>query len=59
MPPNIFTIAGYSLSGSIIIISARESVRNTDTISRFAAKDFPEPEVPKINPAGFIRDFIL
>ena len=58
VPPNIFTIEGYSRSGSIIMILALGSVRNTASISRLAAKDFPEPGQPKINPAGFIKDSI-
>jgi hypothetical protein len=28
--------------------------RNTFTISRFAAKDFPEPGVPRNSPFGFL-----
>ena len=52
-PPNDSISLGYSLSGSMIIISAFGSLSVIETISFFAVKDLPEPDTPKIKELPF------
>ena len=55
-PRNVLTSGKYSPSGSQMMMSS--SVRRmTLQISRLAAKDLPEPGVPKIRPLGFFSFF--
>ena len=56
-PPSAFTSGAYSLSGSMIIISASDaSIRFV--ISFLAVNDLPEPDTPRMNELPF-RSFLL
>ena len=59
-PPKRSTSGLYSDSGSEIIMSSSVT-KNAFAISLFAAKDLPDPGVPKISPFGFLsrRTFLL
>ena len=48
----------YSLSGSITIISALGSRKNTSVISRFTKNDLPAPGQASTNPDGFTSPVI-
>ena len=52
-PPKLSTNLGYSLSGSIIIISALGSLKAIETISFLAVNDLPDPDTPKIKELPF------
>ena len=56
-PPNRSTSGAYSASGSQMMTSSSDT-RKALAISRLAAKDLPEPGVPRISPLGFLRDFL-
>ena len=58
-PPRDSTNLGYSLSGSIISISAFGSRSAIDTISFFAVNDLPLPDTPNINELPFNNSFLL
>ena len=52
-PPRVSINLGYSRSGSIIIMSAFESLKAIETISFFAVSDLPLPDTPKIKELPF------
>ncbi len=56
-PPNRSTSGAYSASGSQMMTSSSDT-KKALAISRLAAKDLPEPGVPRINPLGFLRAFL-
>ena len=56
-PPNLAVKAEYSDSGSEIIMSSSVT-RKLFAISLLAAKDLPEPGVPRIRPLGFLSSFL-
>ena len=56
-PLNRWTRGAYSASGSQMMTSSSDT-KKALAISRLAAKDLPEPGVPRISPLGFLRDFL-